>query len=185
MLGYWLRIIRTAIAHQYKPRITDLSQEIEMCYRVWPHEIDYNGHMNNSRYCIATEAVRVAYMIRSRFMGAFVRNKWIAPNVSQHMAFFRPLNAFQKFKVTCNICHVDDTMFYLFQKIIVKEVVHAVMLTKILVKSGRETLNPKDIAKQLNVAAPQNAAFAAIQSVNELDQYLRSTFGPKKAVKTH
>jgi acyl-ACP thioesterase len=53
-MNLYLRLLWTLLRAPFKPRIV-LGDTIELKLRVWPNDLDVNGHMNNGRYMTITD----------------------------------------------------------------------------------------------------------------------------------
>jgi acyl-CoA thioesterase FadM len=53
-----------------------MGETIELKMRVWPHDLDINGHMNNGRYMTITDLALTEYLTRTRFIKVALRKGW-------------------------------------------------------------------------------------------------------------
>ena len=68
LLWIWLRA-------QLKPPIR-FGDTIELRLRVWPNDLDVNGHMNNGRYMTVTDLVTIEYFARAGFLKVLSSKGW-------------------------------------------------------------------------------------------------------------
>jgi acyl-CoA thioesterase FadM len=83
--------------------------------RVWPNDIDINLHMNNSRYMAVLDLGRFDLIWRMGLMSKMRQEKWRPVVGSATIAFYKSLNAFQKFSIKTRLVYWDAKWFYLEQ----------------------------------------------------------------------
>lgn len=123
----------------YRPRsrqATDALQGSEVCFRVWPNDLDLNLHMNNSRYLALMDLGRYDLTRCVGLLAACKRNKWF-PVVSQVQVQFRKsLTPFQRFSLHTRVVAWDEKRFWLEQRfmrgeeVVAQATVRAVFLSK-------------------------------------------------------
>jgi len=74
-MNLYLRLLWTLFRARFKPRIV-LGDTIELNLRVWPNDLDVNGHMNNGRYMTITDLAIVEYFSRSGFLRVMLEKGW-------------------------------------------------------------------------------------------------------------
>ena len=65
-MNLWLRLVWALLRAWRLPRIS-LGATIERRMRVWPGDLDINGHMNNGRYLTIIDLILLEYFVRSGF----------------------------------------------------------------------------------------------------------------------
>jgi acyl-CoA thioesterase FadM len=68
-MNLYLRLIITFLHARWRPRLT-MSDLIELRFRVWPNDLDANGHMNNGRFMTILDLGIVDAVVRSGFLKA-------------------------------------------------------------------------------------------------------------------
>lgn len=53
-----------------------MGDTIELTLRVWPNDLDINGHMNNGRYMTITDLALIEYFSRVGFIRVALRKGW-------------------------------------------------------------------------------------------------------------
>ncbi len=53
-----------------------MGETIELTMRVWPNDLDINGHMNNGRYMTITDLALIEYFARAGFIRYALRKRW-------------------------------------------------------------------------------------------------------------
>ena len=74
-------------------------ETIERTFRVWPNDIDLNGHMNNGRYLTMLDQLLIEYFIRFGFMKHVVRQGWKPMAGGSFISYRRGLQPFQRYRV--------------------------------------------------------------------------------------
>jgi acyl-CoA thioesterase FadM len=74
-MNLYLRLIWTLLLAWRRPAIR-VGETIERRMRVWPGDVDINGHMNNGRYLTVIDLMLVEYFVRSGFARVLVKAGW-------------------------------------------------------------------------------------------------------------
>jgi len=74
-MNLWLRLVWTLLRAGRLSRIAP-GETIERRLRVWPGDVDINGHMNNGRYLTIIDLMLVEYFVRSGFARVMVQAGW-------------------------------------------------------------------------------------------------------------
>jgi len=94
----WLRLFRVGLGLVGKKKV-DLMTTTSVRMRVWPHDLDFNCHVNNGRYLSLADIGRVHWCARTGLLGMAVRQRAV-PVVGDVIAKFRrELKVFQSFEV--------------------------------------------------------------------------------------
>ena len=126
------------------------SDTTSLTFRVWITDIDISV-MNHAAIMTVFEMGRVDYMVRTNFFKLATKNKWFFPNQAIHVQFYRPLKMFQKAEVYTKMSFVDETFFYLEQKIIRNGKPIAACFANGLAKKGRNTIPTSMIIEKLKI----------------------------------
>ena len=81
-------------------------------FRVWPHDLDAFGHMNNGRYLQIMDVARTEWMVRTGVLSAMWENKWSAVLGGGVTHYRRSLKLAQKYKVRTQLLHWDEQWFF-------------------------------------------------------------------------
>ena len=81
-------------------------------FRVWPHDLDAFGHMNNGRYLQIMDVSRAQWMARTGVLRAMRRQKWGAVLGGNITRYRRSLKPFQSYSVQTNLVCWDDRWFF-------------------------------------------------------------------------
>ena len=96
-----LRASRLSINHHTRSR-----------FRVWPHDLDAFGHMNNGRYLQIMDVARTDWMVRTGVVQAIWRNNWSALLGGGMTHYRHPLRLFQRYEVCTKLVHWDNRWFF-------------------------------------------------------------------------
>ena len=84
-------------------------------FRVWPHDLDVNMHMNNGRYATLMDLGRVDLMARAGLLGAIRRAGAFPVVTGQRITYRRPLMPFRSFDLSTRVLGWDERSIYLEQ----------------------------------------------------------------------
>ncbi len=159
----WFRLFPTIFAARNRSKLSIL-EESNLTFRVWPTDIDVSI-MNHAAMMTVMEMGRIDYMVRTGFFKLARKKKWYFPIRGISAQFIRPLKLFQKANLITRIFHVDESWFYIEQKIIRKGKIIAICIVKATVKKGKISVSTNEILKELNIAE------LPIEGKNIIDSY--------------
>lgn len=102
----WLR------ARFFKTRIA-VGDPIELSLRVWPTDLDVNGHMNNGRYMTITDLAFVEYFTRTGLLAAALRKGWRPMLGGSLISYRRGLKPFTRYTLRFSMVCWDRRWNYL------------------------------------------------------------------------
>lgn len=129
---YFLRGARVFIEAWFQPQIRDILAEQSFDGMVLPHDLDYMGHMNNSRYLRECDFARLShYMRNGLFMASFKLGAKMVVGAST-IRYRRSLAFREAFEIRTKVMGWDDKAFYLEQRFVSKKdgFVSAIMLCR-------------------------------------------------------
>ncbi|TNM98403.1 hypothetical protein fugu_014649 [Takifugu bimaculatus] len=129
---YFLRGARVFIEAWFQPQIRDILAEQTIDGMVLPHDLDYMGHMNNSRYLRECDFARFHhYMRNGLFMASFKLGAKMVVGAST-IRYRRSLAFREAFEIRTKVLGWDDKAFYLEQRFVSKKdgFVSAIMLCR-------------------------------------------------------
>lgn len=88
------------------------TEDLLCAFRVWPHDLDAFGHMNNGRYLQIMDVARVRWMARTGVLSSMLRSRWsgvIGGALTRYRYSLRP---FQRYWVRTRLVYWDDRWFY-------------------------------------------------------------------------
>ncbi len=111
-MNLYLRLLWTWLCARYKPRIR-FGERIEMTLRVWPGDLDINGHMNNGRYMTITDLALIEYFTRCGFLGVALRQGWRPVLGGAMISFRRALKPFKRYTLRFEVLGWDERWSYM------------------------------------------------------------------------
>jgi acyl-CoA thioesterase FadM len=117
----------------------DLRRGSTISFRVWPNDLDLNGHLTNSRYFALMDAARYDMVIRSGTWKAWKDNGWFPVVASQRIRFRKSLAPWARYEIRTRTLGWDEKNLYIAQSFERKGAVHAeaTIRAAILAKEGR------------------------------------------------
>ena len=97
-----------------RPKV-DLRDDSTISFRVWPNDLDLNGHLTNSRYFALMDAARYDMVIRSGTYDVWRRNGWFPVVASQRIRFRKSLRPWTKYVIRTRTLGVDERDLYIAQ----------------------------------------------------------------------
>lgn len=147
-MNLWLRLIKVVLRALFARRIGILDTS-RITLRVWPNDLDFNGHVNNGRFLTLADLGRVDYMLRTGALG-IARKHRALPIVADAMAKFRrDLRPFQRFTLESRVVGWDEKWTFLEHRFIVDERVIGVVVIKGVFRNRHGTLPPDLLLKEL------------------------------------
>jgi acyl-CoA thioesterase FadM len=93
-----------------------MGDTIEMSLRVWPGDLDINGHMNNGRYMTITDLAVIEYFTRAGFLAIALRRGWRPMLGGSMISFRRGLKPFRRYTLRFSIrCWDERWNYFLFE----------------------------------------------------------------------
>lgn len=85
-------------------------------FRVLPHDLDINIHVNNARYLQWMDLGRFDYMNRLGIFREAFRQKWMPVLGAVNIRYHRPLHFLQRVELTTRVLGWDEKWFYMEQR---------------------------------------------------------------------
>lgn len=129
---YFLRAVYVLIQTLLLPRIRDVLAEQRLDGVVLPHDVDYKGHMNNSRYLRECDFARFHHYMRTGLFLALCRMGAKMLIGASTIRYRRSLAFAETFEIRTRVLGWDDKAFYLEQRFVSKKdgFVSAVLLCR-------------------------------------------------------
>ena len=110
-MNLYLRLLWTWLRARSKPAIV-VGDTIELQLRVWPNDLDVNGHMNNGRYMTITDLALVEYFTRTGFIPVALREGWRPMLGGSMISFRRGLKPFKVYTLRFSMQCWDERWNY-------------------------------------------------------------------------
>lgn len=137
----WLRLARMSFGLISAPKV-DLLATTRVHLRVWPNDLDFNGHVNNGRYLALADIGRIHWFVRTGVLGV-ARQHDAFPIVGDAIAKFRQnLKLFQGFEIQTRLIGWDRKWGFLEHRFIRKDRVLGVVAIRGVFKGPGGPLDP-------------------------------------------
>ncbi|OIQ96596.1 hypothetical protein GALL_214220 [mine drainage metagenome] len=111
-MNLWLRVVAVIVSTFFRPRIP-FSGDSVLRFRVWPHDLDINIHMNNARYMALMDLGRLDLIVRCGLWRRVLKDRWQPVIGAALVRFRRPLGPFQRFTLTSRVLGWDEKWLYI------------------------------------------------------------------------
>jgi YbgC/YbaW family acyl-CoA thioester hydrolase len=143
-VNLWIRLLFVLLRSLWRPRC-GLLEESVLHLRVWPNDLDINGHVNNGRYLTLADLARVDFVLRSGLAAVALRHRAV-PVVGDGMAKYRKeLRLFDVFEIRTRLLGWDRKWSYLEHRFVRGGKTVAVVTVRGLFRTGRGTLAPQTV----------------------------------------
>ena len=111
-MNLYLRLIWTWLRARFSKPPIRMGDTIEMRLRVWPNDLDVNGHMNNGRYMTITDLALIEYFTRSGFLPLALKKGWRPMLGGSLISFRRGLKPFTAYTLRFTVLCWDERWNY-------------------------------------------------------------------------
>lgn len=157
-MNLWLRLLRIIVGALLGRRL-GMFDTSELRFRVWPHDLDLNIHMNNARYLSLMDLGRTDLIIRTGLHKVMLREGWQAVIGGTTVRFRRPLKPFQACRLTTRLLCWDDRWLYIEHRITTADgtLACAALVKAVFIRKGSRVA-PAETAARAGVTTPSPAA---------------------------
>lgn len=150
----------------------DLMATRALEFRCWPHDLDINLHMTNSRYNSFMDIGRISFMITNGGW-AKLRKAGLFPVLgSIATRYRRPVNPLQKFTVATRVVSWDRRWLYMEQKIIAGGQTASVALCKVLFIAKGQRVTTDELLGVIGYAGEKPPFPETLATYDKLDSLL-------------
>jgi acyl-CoA thioesterase FadM len=145
-INSFVRIPLLALRQRFRPlpRIGVLDED-RIRMRVWPNDIDFNFHLNNSRYLSCMDYGRIHMMAANGILEHALRGRWMPLVGSVDITYRRSLDLFAAFELSTRTLCWDDKWVYMEQSFHSKAGLAAVAWVKGLFRGKQGNIPPQSI----------------------------------------
>lgn len=111
-MNLWLRLAWALVRAWRLPRIAP-GASIERRLRVWPGDLDLNGHMNNGRYLTVIDLMLVEHFVRSGFARVMLREGWRPMSGGAVITYRKGLMPGQRYRLRFSMAGADDAWHFM------------------------------------------------------------------------
>lgn len=153
-INSFVRIPLLAIRQRIRPlpRIGVLDED-RLHMRVWPNDIDFNLHLNNSRYLSCMDYGRIHMMAANGILTHALKERWIALVGSVDITYRRSLDLWAAFELRTRTLCWDEKWFYMEQSFHSKAGPAAIAWVKGLFRNRQGNIPPQSIVDLVSLRA--------------------------------
>lgn len=159
-MNLYFRLILVIVKALFRPRLDPLGESV-LHFRVWPFDVDINGHMNNGRYLTLMDLGRTDLMMRTGMGRLVMQQKWMPVIASAKIRFRKSLLPFRKFTLQSRVLCWDEKWFFLEQRFVRDGRTVAYALVKGMLRKSGGYVAPGEIFERVlgrKVASPEMPA---------------------------
>ena len=120
-MNLWFRVLWLLLTAPFGPRIPAPFGVSRLTFRVWPHDLDTNLHLNNGRYLTLADLGRTDLLIRMGLI-KLVLKEGLQPMLSgSAIRYRRELRPFQPFTLESRILCWRGTSFVMEHRFLAKD----------------------------------------------------------------
>jgi acyl-CoA thioesterase FadM len=132
----------------------DLLATTRVGFRVWPNDLDYNGHVNNGRYLALADIGRIHWFVRTGVLSVARRHKAF-PIIGDAIAKFRQdLKMYQNFEIHTRLLGWDHKWGFLEHRFVRNDRVIGVVAIRGVFKGPAGALDPGVLLAGVTHSAP-------------------------------
>ncbi|CAN1502807.1 FcbC Predicted thioesterase [Rhabdaerophilaceae bacterium] len=179
-MNLWLRVIWLFLCTPFRDKIPAPFGLSVLKFRVWPHDIDTNLHMNNGRYLTIADLGRTDLLLRMG-LAKLVLKEGLQPMLSgSAIRYRRELKPFQAFRLeSCILCW-RGTSFVMQHRFVVagkdgQDLTVAIALVRggLYDKTSRVFVEAERLARAVGYSGESPEITAEIESFLALEESLR------------
>ena len=150
----YLRLIKV-LYYALRAKTCDLTTQEELHFRVWPNDLDFNFHMNNSRFLLLMDLGRIDLFARGGLIKLARQHKWRPILGSCTIRFRRSLEPFERYTLRTAIKGWDEKWFFIQQTFIKADGnTAALALVRGCITGPKGIVPPQEILGLLGHTAP-------------------------------
>jgi len=132
----WLRLVRCLIVASAGRPLALPDAVSQLSFRVWPHDLDLSGHMNNGRYLMLMDLGRLDIIARSGLLRPAWRNGWTPIASGIQIRFRRELRLWQRVRLETRLVAWQAQHVVMEQRFVITSGPHAGHLAALALFKG-------------------------------------------------
>ncbi|MBI3810652.1 MAG: thioesterase family protein [Nitrospirae bacterium] len=149
-MNLWFRFVFVLITSLFRRPLGPLDESVH-AFRVWPHDLDVNGHMNNGRYLTIMDLGRVDLILRTGLGRMALKHRWSPLVGSATIRFRRSLDPFQRYELKSRILCWDEKWFFIEQRFEREGELVATGTVKGLLRGRNRNIPTAEVLRSLNI----------------------------------
>ena len=138
-------------------------------FRVLPHDLDLNLHMNNGRYLTLMDLGRLDFMRQTGLLWPTLRRGWLPVLGATQMVYRKPLKFWQSFEIETEMEYWDEKWFVMRQRFVSQGKLMAVGRIRGLMRGPKGNVPPAQILQAAGAGQVKSPPASS-----ELSQWLAS-----------
>jgi acyl-CoA thioesterase FadM len=135
-MNLWFRVIYFFIAGLLRAKNLKHDDVSRLKFRVWPHDLDTNLHLNNGRYLTMADLGRMDLLLRAGLLRAVLKEGLLPMLSGTVIRYRREIRPFQRFELQSRIVCWRATAFVMEHRYIIEKDGEAVTAALALVRGG-------------------------------------------------
>jgi len=164
-INSFVRIPLLAVRQHIRPlpRIGVLDEDC-VRMRVWPNDIDFNFHLNNSRYLSCMDYGRIHMMAANGILAHALKERWTALVGSVDVTYRRSLDLFAAFELRSRTLCWDEKWIYMEQSFHSEDGLAAVAWVKCLFRTKEGNIPPQAVVDLVSpgLSSPRVSEFLTL-----------------------
>lgn len=180
-MNLWLRLVWVMLSALWRPALDPRGGVSSVRFRVWPHDIDLNLHMNNGRYLTIMDLGRIDFVLRTGLWRPLWQQSWSPIIGAAAIRFRRELRPFERFHVVTRLVAWNETSAVMEQTFLTEErrvAARALVKAGFYARADRAYVTVRRVVEALGVS-PEEAESPAptpeVEAFLKADSALRKT----------
>ncbi len=153
--------------------VHDPFEVLKTRFRVLPHDIDLNLHLNNGRYLQLMDLSRVEWMLRTRIFQSLLKNGWRGILGGTAVHYRNEMKLWERGVVTTRLQGWDDRWFYLEHCVDgLDGRPIAIGVVKVGIRGNRQWVRPETVEASLSYSVEHPVQSDQFSTFNSLDLML-------------
>ena len=137
-MNLYIRFIKLIFKIIFAKKRSPLDKSV-LIFRAWPLDCDIYFHLTNARYPAFMDLGRTLLLGQAGIIGKLLKNKYLLIPVSSEISFIREIKPFQKFELHSQLITWDDTYWFVDQKFVSGDILHAhATIRGLVLKNGKK-----------------------------------------------
>lgn len=145
MSNLMVRLFWLLLRLRFLPRVAPFDT-VRLPLRAWFNDIDFNWHVNNSRYLAFMDLGRVQMLGQTGVLREVVRRHWTPVAQAVEIRFIRDIKPLQRFELRTQLVGWDEKYWYIEQSFHSGNTVHAVAFARGLFLERGHKVAPAEVA---------------------------------------
>ncbi|RMH64861.1 MAG: thioesterase [Calditrichaeota bacterium] len=161
-MNLYLRLLLLTIKSFFMKKTT-VNEAGCLSFRIWPHDLDINGHLTNARYLSFMDLGRTFFIVQNGILKWIMRKRWMPVANAVEITFIRELKPFTHFDLHTKLICWDAKYWYFEQRFMVGETLHALAhIRGVFVHNGR-VIRPQSVISLIDPVLQSPAEPAVIK----------------------